>query len=405
MPDLDFWNSASEIRALANVAAQKKITFSLRGSVAEIVVNAHSSGSTVESLLGILPPFCDLDFLVDTHGNGRVLEGELAAELPASRFLRIDVLTPDELERYRNSNLIIENLPRIVFGDAKFGENDFGLQWESNGEVKLVHEASVGIPTVKRGEGELRVADALNDIAHVARRHPDLLNSDPLQELRDALMKRPEEAVAQTRGHRERKLLFTLVKLLLFRAAHEQDTFSNWLDDKVWDILERHKNRRFSEVLGLLRERPQDVVVAAVPRRKGSVWLSDVEHIRRARIAPVRIKLSSEKVVSTFLWGRMSPVRIITDEPERPGCCRYRDFSRGVTEVGWAGPRQYVSKSEPDEAALALIGRGDDAFMAPALRSSDGQQHAIRIDYGFICQLTGEARSIEIHPAGADDAG
>jgi len=400
MPE-NFWTDINEIRALAWLATSHKITFSLRGSVAQSLADLYISGRSFHSLFEIVAPFADLDFLVDSHSTGQILQSALANELPSSRFFRIDVVTPEELERYRNSNLVIEGVPRVVFNSRAYTTFDLAFASTPDGEVTVMKGLDAYTPTVKRGEGGIDLANAVNDIAYVARRFPRLLQSEELVALRNALREGYRAAAESTRGPKARRLLFTLTKLLLAQATRKPNMFLEWLDDPVWSELERSKNQRLVELVELLRKNARRVTVAAVPRRKNNVWRSEIDRIVEAKSGAVNVAIGADAMATPgAVRARMPPVRVVTDEPERPGCCQYRDFSRGVVEIGWTGPNQPLdSPSLP----LTMIGSGDDVFLAPSLTSSDGVQHATRIDYGFICQLTGEAKAIDIHPAGADD--
>src|SRR4051812_9397162 len=123
MPADGFWENSRAINILASLAQQNGIQFRLRGSAAAVVSDALRQ-NRFRGLLESLAPFTDLDFLVDDDATGRVLASELGRRLPASRFFRVDIVTLQKLEHYRNSNLIIENLPMIAFGSAESVEHE-----------------------------------------------------------------------------------------------------------------------------------------------------------------------------------------------------------------------------------------------------------------------------------------
>src|SRR5260221_8706322 len=131
----EFWKTNQELRALAWLAAEGNMTVALRGSAAKIVIDAFTFRSPLDSLLCSLPPFSDLDFIVENRGHARFLQPALPVELPTVRFFRVDVLTSGDLERYLHSNLQIA-MPRVVFGMSAHGL-DLAVQLDKEGPVKL----------------------------------------------------------------------------------------------------------------------------------------------------------------------------------------------------------------------------------------------------------------------------
>lgn len=152
------------------------------------------------------------------------------------------------------------------------------------------------------------------------------------------------------------------------------------------------------------------VVATSIPRRRRErgAWIDTIEAIEQVPIVAGITETATlrerelphgEGAPAQFsIRMRQPPIGMTTDEPERPGCCRYRDFSRGSVEVGWAGP------DGPDDSAFALIKSDDEEyFLAPSIASQHRQQYSRKIDYGFACQLAGEAKRVFVVYAGAED--
>lgn len=147
----------------------------------------------------------------------------------------------------------------------------------------------------------------------------------------------------------------------------------------------------------LLREPPGAVKVVLVPRRKKKQWRSQVEAIEP--LDQERKVVEVENETAFRIHRRLPPARITTDDPERPGCCRYRDFSRGITEVAWTDPQP------PEVGRLTVVTADREFFFAPSATSTRRGQHAVKVDYGFLCQMSGARRPIDVHYAGVEDVG
>src|SRR5260221_5154968 len=89
----EFWKTNQELRALAWLAAEGNMTVALRGSAAKIVIDAFTFRSPLDSLLCSLPPFSDLDFIVENRGHALVLQPALHVVLPTVRFFRVPFVT------------------------------------------------------------------------------------------------------------------------------------------------------------------------------------------------------------------------------------------------------------------------------------------------------------------------
>lgn len=219
--------------------------------------------------------------------------------------------------------------------------------------------------------------------------------------------------VRGVRGPHERKLLFALVKLLLARVAGEAlDPVD--VAPALWHELSlSHHNpmiRKAAALVGAHHDPGHTalfgVVAASTPRRRRarSPWLDELEWIEEFRrendgeTATLHERELHPTKTQFPIRMRLPPVEVTTDEPERPGCCHYRDFSRGTIEVGWAGP------TGPDDGAWTLVKSDEeDFFLTPSVASQYRQQYSRKIDYGFTCQLAGEAKRVYVVYAGAED--
>ena len=89
----------------------------------------------------------------------------------------------------------------------------------------------------------------------------------------------------------------------------------------------------------------------------------------------------------------MTPVTsVYLDPPEAPGCCRYRDFARGVVEPVWNDPSP---SSRELATTLAYFPESKDVEFAHSVLSS-GPISSLRIDYGFLSTVSGRARPVQV---------
>ena len=414
MPDWTFWESIHQVRTLARIADEQRIGFLLRGSVAQNLFEAYYHDEPIDSLFAVITPFSDLDFVVENRGAATALSTALAAALPSTGFFRVDIRTLDDLERYRDSNLIIEGQPSILFGRiGRKVEATLHVEWKGEGIAIIREEPARSVTVSAPPEVDLdTVPDLLNDVAYVVRRHPHLMDDATLREIVSGLEAfDPRLLVSSITGHHERRLVFTLVKLLLARVAGAAPEFTKWLDAGfLQEFGQRHPNRVIGDTLSLLEHVPeQGVVAVSVPRpRSRGEWRNRMDRVDalplevgwQARLQENEIRRQEEEEPAVLqIASRLAPITVVTDEPDRPGCCLYRDFSRGTLDVGWAGPHG------PDLGRFTLLKADEEEFFfAPSYMSTHRGQHSTRIDYGLVCQLSGAARTMYVLYSGVDDA-
>lgn len=407
------WTDVPEIGILARIAERGRFGFILRGSTAQRLVDADRNEETVASLFAAVPPFSDIDFLVENPRDRRLLAHQLTTQLPESRFFRVEIRTLDELERYEQSSLAIEGQPWVRFGAGESFNDSVVIRDTGEGNVDVRMKAMEPCPILHVRSEFLHSPDVITDFAYCYRRCPTY--EGETKGLHEYLEKMdPRVLVRAVRGPHERKLLFALVKLLLARVAGETlDPVD--VAPALWHELSlSHHNpmiRKAAALLGAHHDPAHTalfgVVATSTPRRRSarSPWLDQLEGIEEFRrvnegetVTLHERELHSTETAQFPILMRLPPVEVTTDEPERPGCCHYRDFSRGTIEVGWAGP------TGPDDGAWTLVKSDEeDFFLAPSVASQYRQQYSRKIDYGFTCQLAGEAKRVYVVYAGAAD--
>lgn len=401
MPTNAFWHHVPELTALAEIAYREKFCFVLRGSAAQTLVDAYAADQEEGRLLEAMPPLSDLDLVVDNHTQAYVLAAALAQALPASRFFRVDIRTKAELEHYHDAPLMITGQPHIRFGGVP-GAAPHEVVLKLLSRDSLVVDVGSDVrkqpSVIPRPDREIAPHGYLENLIWISRRFP---HDDGTSELLSKTMAEltPRRIAEDLKGRSLRKLLFDLVKLLLQLVAAKQ-TIPSWLDAEfLGRVAEETENARFKRVVQLLREPPEAVMTVVVPRREGNRWLSHIEAVEPLRKdAGVMSLLEDAGPETSFrVYRQLPPARVTTDDPERPGCCRYRDFSRGVMEVAWTWPEA------PEPGRLTLVTIGSEFFLAPSIATRRHGQHSVKVDYGFLCQLSGVRRPIDIHFAGVDD--
>ena len=402
MPSRDFWREVPELVVLAAIAAREKMTFALRGSTAQRLTGAYTAKKENVSLFASMPPLSDVDFVVEKKSDAYVLKAALAGDLPASRFYRIDVRTEEELKHYQNAALCLTRQPRIRFKPAPRPDEseetsprqkDEAVLWLS-GE-KLLHDVDPALTAevqIERRKEDVEWSDALTNLCWVARRDPHATDSTEWRSYKEKVLAiKPAKLRSAMRGRPMRAFLFALLKLLLERVSGKQST--EWLDDEYLSrFAEEADNPMLTKLVAFLREPPGAVMAVIVPRRIDGRWLSHIETVEPLTGASGILNVESMKIGQSI-----PPAPVVTDDPERPGCCRYRDFSRGVTEVAWTGP------PPPNDERLTVVTLDDELFLAPSIASTWSDQHAVKVDYGFLCQLSGARRPIDLHYAGVSD--
>src|SRR5687768_12647556 len=160
---MSLWEKLPEMRMLGRIAAGARIGFILRGSTAQRLVEADERDEHLESLLSAVPPFSDIDFLVENGGDRRALASGLAAEMPESRFFRVEIRTFDELERYEQSSLAIEGQPWIRFGSGENFNDSLVIQCTAE-EMSCDWKPREPAPIVRVRSEFLHSPDILTDL-------------------------------------------------------------------------------------------------------------------------------------------------------------------------------------------------------------------------------------------------
>jgi hypothetical protein len=393
MPSDDFWRRVPELDVLAEIADTEKFSFVLRGSAAQLLVDAYVSDEKDIGLFQSMPPLTDVDLLVDSKSQALALSIALGREIPISRFFRIDVRTKAELEHYQHAQVVVTGQPQIRFGGERQTAHEVLLELvQERLSVDVGSDVTLK-PSVRRRDGIFEPVDSLINLLWLSRRCP---GDDACADLSSEVTRfSPRRIGGHMRHSKLVTLLISLAKLLLSITTEKQQQAAWFETDFLGRVADEAEHPMLRRVVQLLRERPRAVKVVLVPRREGTRWKSQVETIEPLEQDWKVVDVENETAFR--FHQRLPPARITTDDPERPGCCRYRDFSRGVAEIAWTAPEA------PQSERLTVVTADREFFFAPSVTSTHRGQHAVKVDYGFLCQMSGTRRPIDIHYAGVED--
>ena len=421
MAEETFWQSLPELEILAQIAAYDDIEFRIRGSLAQRLLD-HSNRSSSEprnSLYNFVPPFSDIDILTEDRTVAARLHARIFEVLPGARFFHWEIQTQEDLARYKGlGSVILYNQPEILLrrrqkttGDTR-GATLILEFCRSSKELIATPQAASNVRLEFQDAWEADPKQILLDILYLARRFPDLLRSraaDLLNQIQKVSKRLPIQSYCKPR-----KILFPLLKFL-FQNVERQRLSREWVDlheilgeDLLQQLREWRKDALLDRLIGMCREMELrwTLIALVVPRRTPSRgWRRQIEDVfwaipQHTSVQKADILLKKSRS-GNHLGNFASPlVALSTEEPPSPGCCPFRDFARGIVEVGWIPVNMSHTNSLP---LVAVITEGDEEPALVQTRLTVGVTSSFRLDYNLLCILNRSRRPLGLAVIGQED--
>ena len=347
---------------------------SIRGSTAYLL----SRDSASESIVNNVPPLGDLDLIVHDEQPaeamrrvGDVLE-RYRTYVPASRFVHVDVFY-DRLPVRGDSplgNVEIDHLPNIDIG----GRQDDWTARRPRRDQPVQARVSLNAPATLFRDFLflLRLRQRYEELHTATREVAELLSSQ-----------RPGALGLTTRavgGVRElTRIDKGLVKHVLLRETEgEKRLMTEYLRTDWLHQFASHLNELSKMIIVSENHWAQASAIAYVVDgrvRQFAEWtpLDDEED------ALLKKKLDPE---AEPIRQRLTPsLKVTLPNPDDPGCCEYRDFSKGISEL------VFTDRDEGSLLDVALM-EGREKYYAVHAQASEGfGARSLRTDPGFMSIL------------------
>ena len=381
--------ATDDLKVFSESCERFRQPLAIRGSTAYML----SQEQNPESIVQAVPPLADLDLIVrdndpaqSMHRVGEVL-GHYHAYVPSSRFIHVDVF--------------YENLP--VRRDSPLG----------NVKIRNMPEISITLedgwkPTRKNPNEDLEVdvtlrarATLFRDLLYLLRlsqRHKGL-DSAIEQVAKLLIRENPDElglaTAAKNRGRELRRIDKALVKRVLLRERGVPETegapLTKHLAPRWLNRFVTHLNDLSQKIIRSEKdwgEKP--VIVYLVDGRvikfQEVLPLSDEEAcVRWSKLLPAEERKEKE-IEQEKMREKLTPSLMVPlPSPNDPGCCRYRDFSKGIGELAFR---------DPDGGPLldlALMEGREKYYPVHAQAASGLGAKSLRIDPGFMGILNNDS--------------
>ncbi len=413
MADSSAWQQIPELDILAQIAAHDGITFRIRGSLAERLTKFHEEKSPGQeaSLYDCVAPFSDIDLIVKDRFEAAQLSTRIKEVVPGARFFHWEIHTEETLARYRGlSSVVLTGQPEILFrkkqgspATENLGNATSTVEYcPTSGELRITHLPRPTVQVKLHLDRAINLRQTLIDLLYMARRFPGML-----EEARDLVAHIHERASAmRSLGQREaRRLLFPLLKFLFYNS--ERKRMGSWIDlnhllggEVLQGLKNMNKDPLWTRLIDLccLGEW-RDPIVAVISPKLGAhgAWERRIQDVFLATVYHPSVRGASrllEKSGAAGFVGLSSPLVLVpTGRPPSPGCCLFRDFARGITEVGWVPPEGY---SDEPPTSMAAVFIEDEDPLAVQTRSSIGPISSFRVDYNLLSILNTSPRPLGV---------
>ena len=355
----------AEQKLLVEAAQEMGRSIAIRGSTAAAYVGRDVDHTLVECV----PPLGDLDVVLGAPKGGTrtdtgVVE-RLRTELPAYRFIHIDVVYADALGAGDSAvgNVALKGLPEVAVG--------------LNGELRETSGENVAADVREAVPGTL-FRDFLY-LLRISRRYDAL--DKPLREVVQLLLRHKPEALGRaTRilgGGRE---LMRVDKALVKHALLEEpkEPMTTYLPRRWLLAFAPFLNHISHEVITWEKQWLGSTSVSysvngVVKSLRFAAALEDLEW------QTVQLKMEPAWELDK---GRLSPVvEVALPEARDPDCCDYRDFSKGIAELAFG---DFNGGALLD---LALMEGTERVHIVHALAGSGRGAKSLRTDPGFMSIL------------------
>lgn len=415
-PDFGPLRQIEEIAILAEIAADLDVRFLIRGSVARFVLEEVDAlhGARSRSLFEFVPALSDIDLVVPNEVDGRRVRENIHAHLPASRFFHWDMRTDANLSNYEGRRYVrFADEPVLCFASRRaHGPCASGptfrfvadtVKWQPpTGRSPSPHPLwSIPSRTLSFRESML----LLLDVVYVARRSPHIGNRNEIAAIQ---AQRPSHFPAVARWiadhprYRER-LLRSLLKLAYARLSGIET--SSWVLEGLRGLAAANEDPLFDVALDAIISPSSRTTLLTIvrPEEKRGEWVPLVHHVRRVDPLAVHAEWVGEVFSGAGSGGIGSPAfRMSVERPATPGCCRYRDFARGLAELVWSNVKSPPGSPGARSVVLDLSETGpsdfsvDSSVAAPAWVTNYRQVGSMRVDYNFLCTMAGRRRPVTI---------
>jgi len=434
MASPEFWERIPELSAIAVIAADVGSPLRMRGSTARALRQLAKDGRPIDSLFDSVPPLADIDLVAPSRPSARELHDRILREFGESRFFHTEIKTEADVARYEGlANVQISGEPEILFSS---GEQDSDVDERAflhvnydpdKRKVRFYDQGSgppEGISLISKKE--LRLPQfALADLLYLVRRFPNSPEDPAIRTLAEHLKSVGGASVAKSlRGATNRRAVFCFLKYLvdhfLFRSNETTQVLHRILG---LDFLKAFAEARadgdpLRAMVNLDLARPkarQGLMCTVVPRLESSgrtrKWIRHVESVsifdadsptttRLLEFEPMTVQIDSDLNGISVIGP---PAHLEVDDPPDPGCCRFKDFDRGVAEIVWVDPSSH--RVHPRLGVVAE-GEGQDErvqFFTYCLNSGS-HVASLRCDYNFLCIGAGSRRFLNVYRIAKQDA-
>jgi hypothetical protein len=426
MASPDFWERIPELSTIAVSVAGLGSPVRMRGSVARTLHQLAKNGKPIHSLFESVPALADIDLVAQTAASARDLHERIFRELGESRFFHWEIKTEEDVARYVGlANVQILREPEILFSSGKqienLGDRAFLHVYYDSAERRVIYRDYGPGPTERIrliSEGQLKFPQfALADLLYLVRRYPSNPADPAIEALADYLKKYGGASVAKTiGGASNRRTVFCYLKYLVSHFAYGTFAPTGLVPLLGADFLEAFAGARtdgdplramVNIDLGRSNER-RGLVCTVVPRLETAgptrKWIRRVERVSAYNVESSAISRQIEfqpmiAEAETPLEGISvigPPAQLEVDDPPDPGCCRFKDFDRGVAEFVWVDPSGHGIHPRLGLVAAGDIDRERAQFFTYSFVSGSSAS-SLRCDYNFLCIGAGSKRSLNVY--------
>ena len=363
----------------------------IRGSTAYMLCRPEADWRASQgSLVGSVPPLGDLDLVVrndqpaDAMPRVAAILENWRSDVPASRFIHVDVFY-DQMPARSDSplgNVNITNMPEVHIGDRR------------NNDWKIGRDGAVDPAKGLHAHVDLRTTTSLfRDYLYLLRlnrRQSGL--KDAIEEVAGLLRsQRPNVIGAATRTHGGARELAridkALVKHVLLRGTDGTPTGLSDLGAEWLSRFSAHLNglsRRI--ILSQERWNNANAIAYAVEGRIVEFAELPPDDMDVPSIDPEENALMQKKLApgAELAALRLTPsLKVALQTPPDPDCCRYRDFSTGISELAFRDPH-----GTPLGDLVLMEGR--ERYYPVHAQAAEGcKARSLRTDPGYMAMLNG----------------
>lgn len=367
--------AADDLTEFAEVCRLFEQEVSIRGSTAYVLSKTADTDSVVQgSLVKSVPPLGDLDIIVRDQQPaeamrrvGDVLE-RCRTYVPALRFIHVDVFYEGLPVRGDSplGNVVIEGLPEVTIGDhGNWNPKSSSPGGEIRPRVDLRVPATLFrdflfLLRLRQRYKEKNLEVATNEVATLLRQQS------------------PHSLGLLTQGYGAVRELAridkALVKHVLLRETDQEPTPMEKYLPRGWlSRFASYLNGLSTSIIwGEERWEGSRAIAYAVDGRV--MRFAEVSDLDREEQMVLEAKLAPEAKASML---QLTPsLDVLLPNPDDPGCCEYRDFSKGIGELVWRDPDggslANVALMEGQEKYYAVHAQASEGFGARSLRTDPG---------------------------------